>query len=378
MGHVLGIRPHRRVHDLLRNHGSSPSVHCILPVRFPLAAMSSPSTDAPSAPSILTDEHLARIQKRLANSDFIPEGDAAIFARFDRKTGKTQYSTAGDINSEHILRLGSITKTLLSYIALKNDIPLEQTVFEAMPEYEPSKYASSDVITFRTLMNHLSGIVSYSELPDATKLVDFFTPQVILDLAWKDKPLMFQPGTGFFYSNTNSEVVATWLMKKTGLEPKDWYNAEFRDNGMPTLFLATAEARNFPSGSGYRNHAMPWHYPSVSGTLQGTAEDMMKAMDMMAKNTSIWENMQSWYDPSIPKIPDPENPAGGQKYGLFLQEYHFACGAKGIGHDGHIDVASFTCVIGDYIYLVHATKDYATNRWMEFCHSVVNEAFAKA
>ena len=351
-------------------------VHCAS-VLFPRAAMSSPSCDAPSAPSTLTDEHLARIQKRLANSDFIPEGDAALFARLDRKTGKIQYSAAGDINSEHILRLGSITKTLLSYIALKNDVPLEQTVFEAMPEYEPSKFASSDVITFRTLMNHLSGILSYSELPNATNLADLYTPQVILDLAWKNTPLMFKPGSEFFYSNTNSEVVATWLMKKTGQEPKDWFNAEFRDNGMPTLYLATAEPRNFPPGSGYRNHTMPWHYPSVSGTLQGTAEDMMKAMDMMAKNTSIWEKMQAWYDPSISRRPDPEDPAGGQKYGLFLQEYHFACGAKGIGHDGHIDVASFTVVVGDYVYLVHATKDFPTDRWMAFCHSVVNEAFAK-
>lgn len=347
--------------------------------QFPLylAFIMSSAATVPVAPEILSDAHLERITRRLANPDFIPEGDAAIFARYDRKTGKSQYATVGAIHSGNILRLGSITKTLLSFIALKNDVPLDKTVFEVMPEYEPSKYASSDVITFRILMNHLSGILSYSELPNATKLAEFFTPQVIVDLAWKNQPLIFAPGTGFFYSNTNSEVVATWLIQKTGKQPKDLFNEEFRDKGLPSLYLATAENRDFPhTGSGYRTHTMPWHYPSVSGTLQATAEDMMKAMDKMANETQIWEKMQSWYDASIPKIPDPEDPAGGQKYGLFLQEYQFSSGVKGIGHDGHIDVASFTVVIGDYVYLVHSTRDYPTNRWMEYCHSIVNEVFA--
>lgn len=339
--------------------------------------MSTLSPATPSSPAILSEEHLARIQKRLANPDFIPKGDAALFARFDRKTGQSQYATAGDIQSDHVLRLGSITKTLLSYIALKHDVPLDQTVHEAMPEYEPSTYPSSDVITFRNLMNHLSGIFSYSEIPEVMTKSDFFTPQVILDLAWKNQPLLYKPGSAFFYSNTNSEVVATWLIKKTGLLPKDLFNAQFRDNGMPTLFLATGEPRNFPPSGCYPTHAMPYHYPSVSGTLQATAEDMMKAMDLMAKDTETWEKMQSWYDSNtVPKRPDPEDPAGGQKYGFFLQEYQFASGVKGIGHDGHIEVASFTCVIGDFVYVIHATKDFATPRWMEYCHSIINEVFA--
>lgn len=328
-----------------------------------------------AAAAPLSENKIARIKAKLANPKFVAEGkDAAMFARLDRKTLQMDHVTVGAISPENILRQGSITKTLLSFIALKHNIPLEKTVFSEMPHYEPSKYAGSDAITFRHLLNHTSGILSYSELPNATTLSDHFTPPVILDLAWKDKPLNMVPGSAFFYSNTNSEVVATWLMQATGKDPKDWFNAEFRDQGLPTLYLATAEKRNFPDTmSGYANHTMPWHFPSVSGTLESTAEDMMKAMDKMAKEKAIWTQMQQWRPDAIPKLPDPEDPAGGQKYGFFLQEYHFKNGVKALGHDGHIGVASFVVANEDFVYYIHATNDYATADWMAYCHAIIDE-----
>ncbi len=75
-------------------------------------------------------------------------------------------------------------------------------------------------ITVRMLLQHTSGLFNYTEdedfisgaLTDPTRVV---TPQEILKGAFTHKPY-FQPGQGWYYSNTNYIVLGELLRKVTG------------------------------------------------------------------------------------------------------------------------------------------------------------------
>lgn len=322
--------------------------------------------------SNLSQDVLSRVLSRIKDPKYLPDGDAALFGRLNRKNRKVQFVSHGEIHEAQMLRLGSLTKTLLGYIALKHKIPLDETVYSLMNNLEPSVYASSDTITIRQLMTHTSGVLSYSELPNATKLAEVFTPPVIIDLAWKNRPLVFSPGSHWFYSNTNSEIVASWLMNITQKTPRQLFEEEFHKDGLKSITLDSGEKLDFPmTTTGYRDFNMPHTFPSVSGTLLGTPTDTMLAIDKMAADLEIWKTMKSWAN--VPRFPDPENPAGGHRYGLFLQEFQFKDGVIGHGHDGHIGVSTIAFEANDYVYLFHATREYKTDVWMEYVNSIMNE-----
>jgi D-alanyl-D-alanine carboxypeptidase len=316
-----------------------------------------------------SDEAYSRILAKLADPDAIPASDAALFAVFNRSTRTTQYITHGPISSDHLLRLGSITKTLLAFIALKNGIPLESTVSSVLPQLDDSHFASSNEITYQHLMNHTSGIFSYTEIPNVETLAESFSPALIVDLAWKDRPLMFSPGSQWFYSNTNSEVVALTLEQKTGKTARQLFEEEFKSVAK-SLTLDAGEKLNFPMQTpAYRDFKVHHTFPSASGTLIATAEDIMLAFDhMITSKLEIFDRMKSWA--SAPRYPDPDNPAGGQKYGLYLQE--FAFGNKlAYGHDGHIGICSACFELEGSIYLIHASLEMSTEKWMKYVSSVM-------
>lgn len=309
----------------------------------------------------------------MSNPSIVTEGNAALFGLLDRTTGRSmRFVTHGDISPTHILRLGSLTKTLLAFIALKHRIPLNEPVEAHLKTLHHSHYPGSDEITFRHLLNHTSGVFSFTELPNATKLAPMFSPTVLVDLAWRDRSLMFVPGSARFYSNTNSEIVAMWLMQLTQECPRTLFEQEFRQHGLTTLTLDSGEDGDFPMNTnGYRDFNMPFSFPSASGRLLADAKDILIAMDIMASEKEIWEKMKLWTD--APLFPDPDNPAGGQKYGLFLQEFQFKGNTLAYGHDGHIGVSTLACVTPEHVLLIHATVDMCTEKWMAYVSSIMDE-----
>jgi D-alanyl-D-alanine carboxypeptidase len=66
------------------------------------------------------------------------------------------------MTTEHILRIGSVTKNFTAAIILKlyeqGEISLEDKIHNWFPEYP-----NSDLITIRQLLNHSSGIYNYTE-----------------------------------------------------------------------------------------------------------------------------------------------------------------------------------------------------------------------
>jgi CubicO group peptidase (beta-lactamase class C family) len=324
------------------------------------------------ASSILNESKRAAIQEILTSSHHIPNGEVAIFAVLNRHSKTADFVLHGPISATNTLRLGSITKIFLSYVTLKAQLPLEKTVAEFLPELSDELiYQGSHKITFKDCLSHTTGIVNYSKVEGAQSHQGTYTPAVTVDLGWKNRPLLFEPGTQWHYSNTNSEIIAMAVEKLTGKPIKQLVDEAFHEIA-PTLTFDSGASHSYPiEAPGYKNFTMPWSFPSASGRLLATPLDALRAIDSISSE-KVWHTMQTWA--TAPKRePDPGyDPAGGKKYGYYLQEFDFEVPI--FGHDGHIHVTSFIGSTDDHVFLVHTSADIDTHLWMPLCSSLISAA----
>lgn len=120
--------------------------------------------------------------------------------------------------------LFSITKTYTATLVMKqieaNKINPDELIGEYLPENVLNKISGHEKITVRMLLNHTSGIVNLTELPEFVtgQLNDPLNqPTVEERLKMLDgKPLVFEPGTDFLYSNSNYLILQFILENVSG------------------------------------------------------------------------------------------------------------------------------------------------------------------
>lgn len=154
-------------------------------------------------------------------------GVPGYLARIDdgRRTGYTaagvaDRATGRELTARDQFEVGSNTKTFTATLILQQvdrgmiqlDAPVER--------YLPGVVPNGGNITVRQLLNHTSGLFSYTADPD------FFTDmerdpqhvsseQELLDIAFAHEP-NFAPGAGWSYSNTNYVLLGLILQQQTG------------------------------------------------------------------------------------------------------------------------------------------------------------------
>jgi D-alanyl-D-alanine carboxypeptidase len=126
-------------------------------------------------------------------------------------------------------RIGSVTKTytatLLLQAADKGLLSLDDTIDQYV-----KGVPNGDEITLRQMSNMTSGIASYTEdeqwakewLSDPRRV---WQPEELARIGIKKSPL-FEPGTGWFYSNTNYVLLGLVLEKVTGQPIGDLYREQ--------------------------------------------------------------------------------------------------------------------------------------------------------
>ncbi|MGC0314846.1 serine hydrolase domain-containing protein [Kitasatospora acidiphila] len=107
-------------------------------------------------------------------------------------------------------RIGSITKTFVATVLLQlaaegrldPDDPVDRWLPDAVPE-----------VTVRMLLNHTSGIYSYTDDPSALNGQESHPPDSLVRIA-NSHPAAFAPGSGWAYSNTNY-ILAGQIVERT-------------------------------------------------------------------------------------------------------------------------------------------------------------------
>ena len=229
-------------------------------------------------------------------------------------------------------RLGSITKQFTAVailqLAEKGKIKLEDPV----KSYYPEAPAAWDKVTIHHLLNHTSGIPSYTDQPDffPKQSRDRRTPAEIVKLT-QDKPLEFEPGEKFKYNNTGYILLGVVIEKVTG----ESYEAYVRKNifdplGMKDSGYDSHDAVIKKRATGYTpagtNSAyLDMSLPYAAGSLYSTVDDLLKWEQAMYTEKLISKA-------SFEKMTTPGK--GDYGYGLVIRPL---ANRKTHGHGGGIN-----------------------------------------
>ena len=182
-------------------------------------------------------------------------------------------------------RLGSITKQFTAVVVLQlvneGKIALDDKLSNYIPEY-PKKTA--DRVTIHQLLNHTSGIPSYTALPNfmRDKTRDRYAPMELVRIFW-EMELEFEPGKQFRYNNSGYHLLGTIIEKVTGqpyadvvqeriLKPLNMLASGYDVNQALLTKRAGAYSRTL---DGFENAPyLDMTIPYAAGSLYSTVEDL--------------------------------------------------------------------------------------------------------
>ena len=263
------------------------------------------------------------------------------------KNGKTIYRKAfGKANleldvpmkPENVFELASITKQFTAVAILmleeRGKLKIEDPITKYIPDY-PTK---GKIITIHHLLNHTSGIKSYTSMGLDKLARKDMTPTELIDY-FKNEPMDFDPGERFQYNNSGYILLGYIIEVIT----KDTYknfieNQIFKKLGMSSsqygsmVSLVKNRASGYQKdGNGFRNaDYLSLTLPYAAGSLMSTVDDMLKWQNALRNNTLIKKE-------SLTKAINGSTLNNGEKidygYGLGKGEIK---GSKSYQHSGGI------------------------------------------
>jgi CubicO group peptidase (beta-lactamase class C family) len=204
---------------------------------------------------------------------------------FDKGYGSAnlEWKIANDGDTK--FRLGSVTKQFTGAAILllqeRGKVQLDAPV----KTYLPDAPAAWDQVTVRNLLNHSGGIPNFTSFDDYQKLKTLEATPASLIARFRDRPLDFQPGEKYAYSNSGYILLTAIIEKASGQS----YSAFLADNIFKPLGMADTgydshatiiprrAAGYTPSPKGVVNtDYVDMTIPQGAGSLYSTSHDLLK------------------------------------------------------------------------------------------------------
>lgn len=334
----------------------------IKPFQLIIALLISAATYTTSA------QNLEASIDRIVSEMYTPEGPG--ISLLVAKEGKTIYKKAfGNSNlelevpmkTENVFELASITKqfTAVSILMLaeQGKLNLQDPLTTFIPDY-PTKGKN---ITVHHLLNHTSGIKSYTDM--ANFMEQSRTDMKLDDLieVFKNEPMDFDPGEAFKYNNSGYILLGKIIEVASGQAYKDYIEKNiFKKLGMKhsrygskTVLIENRASGYQIDGDGYRNaDYLSMTLPHAAGSLMSTVDDMSVWQNAITNNTLIKQSSLSKAINGSTLNDGEEIPYG---YGLGKTEVR---GASGYAHSGGIFGYSTNGIylIDEDVYIIGLTN----------------------
>jgi D-alanyl-D-alanine carboxypeptidase len=184
-----------------------------------------------------------------------------------------------------VFHIASISKNILAAVVLQLADQGKLRLDDDVTRYVSEAPTHGRHVTVQELLNHTSGIYSFTSLPEAenNERLDLTHDQVIG--LFKDKPLDFEPGTGWRYDNS-AFYLAGMVVERVTKQDYGEYAREhiFKPLGMNSASLCDARMVVPHLASGYEvdrgklvNAAfLSWKLPWAAGAVCATAGDLLK------------------------------------------------------------------------------------------------------
>src|SRR5215469_277632 len=182
-------------------------------------------------------------------------------------------------------RLGSITKQFTAASVLLLEERGKLNVEDPVKKYLPDAPAAWDKMTVFHVLTHTAGIPNFTGFPDYASSEPFSTTPEKLVARFRDKPLEFEPGTKWNYSNSGY-VLLGYLIEKTSGQSYEKFVQEniftplgMKDSGYDSnsTVIAKRASGYTPSPGGPVNAGfIHMSIPFSAGALYSTTEDLLR------------------------------------------------------------------------------------------------------
>ena len=243
--------------------------------------------------AVPTDGEVAAFAKRTlaANCNVNAPGMAVLVASGDRvlyrgACGRANLELAVPLSPDQVFRIGSVTKQFSAAAVLKLAEAGKLSLDDPLTKFVPG-YPGGDKITVRMLLNHTSGIRSYTDIPGVmtgAPIKRDVTTAELIDTFKSEKP-DFAPGEDWHYNNSGYVLVGAVIEAVSG---KSWHayldEAFFRPLKMTHTGYGNEQDKVIPGHvDGYTFKQDHWAragylsmtQPHAAGALVSTLDDML-------------------------------------------------------------------------------------------------------
>ena len=269
----------------------------------------------------------------------VTEGGKVVYAG---GAGMADMAKGVPVTPDTVFRLGSITKQFSAAVVLQlvaeGKLSLDDPLSKFVPGYpEPGAHA-----TVRQLLNHTSGIQSYTGIPGWMASDKVRTPHTTAEMIaeFRDQPAEFQPGEKWDYNNSGYVLVGAVIEAVTGMP---WHQAIAeritKPLGLTTIRYGGEEASVPAFATGYTEgpdgkfvpaRVLDMSVPHAAGALIGTVGDLAKWSDALHHGKVVSAPL---YAQMIAPTPLPDGKS--EPYGFGLGQTSLQ-GLKTITHSGGI------------------------------------------
>jgi CubicO group peptidase (beta-lactamase class C family) len=221
-------------------------------------------------------------KKQFMGSVLVARGDQVLFSK-SYGSANLEWDIPNTPSTK--FRLGSITKqfTAASILLLEEGGKLK--VDDPVKKYLADAPAAWDRITIFNLLTHTSGIPNFTSFPDYPAMVPFPTPAEKIVAHFRDKPLDFEPGEKWNYSNSGYVLLGYLIEKISGASYEKFVQENIftplgmKDSGydsnsaiIPHRAAGYVPSLNGPVNAGFVHMSIPF----AAGALYSTTEDLLR------------------------------------------------------------------------------------------------------
>jgi CubicO group peptidase (beta-lactamase class C family) len=183
------------------------------------------------------------------------------------------------------MRLGSVTKQFTAMAVLilaeQGKLKLDDRIVEKV-DFAPAAWKD---ITVRHLLNHTSGIPNFTDFPDYMPKRTWPQTHEEMVARFRDKPLEFEPGSRFNYSNSGYFLLGIIIEKASGQKYEDFLEEAIlgpvgmADTGYDwSREILPGRAAGYELGPDGPVNAAPidMGQPFAAGALYSTVDDLAK------------------------------------------------------------------------------------------------------
>ncbi|MGQ0840989.1 serine hydrolase [Actinokineospora sp.] len=252
-----------------------------LSIRQPHDWSPTPMSTTEIAPPVLDPAHPLRTKLRQAIEAMLPLGAAGAQFRvsvgedtFVARAGVEAFGAAAPVPVDGRFRIACITKMYVSVVLLQLTAEGKVDLDAPIATYLPDLLPDGDKVTVRQMLQHTSGLYNHADSfqrPGERFQRDRYNHYDAAELVAvaAAKPLNFEPGTKFEYSNTNYIALGLLIKAVTGKS----YEEEIRTRILEPL--------------GLRNTVLPGEDPVIHGPhARGYMKIKGESVDVTEMNPS--------------------------------------------------------------------------------------------